>query len=76
MENDYSRQFGRRLQKVVGDHSKLQIANDLGCSDVTVRFWLKGKIPFAIFILRELHEVYNVDLNELIAGDKKCQKQK
>lgn len=66
---DYSIEFGKRLAEIVGDRPKLQIANDLNCSDVTVRYWLKGKIPFAIYMLKSLRDVYGVDLNELITGD-------
>lgn len=69
MLTDYGKEFGERLAKIVGDLPKLQIANDLDCSDVTVRVWLKGRIPFAIHILKKLHEVYGADLNELILGD-------
>lgn len=70
MQFDYSEEFGKRLAKAVGDRPKLQIANDLKCSDVTIRFWLKGKIPFAICMLKSLHDIYGIDLNNLIAGDK------
>ncbi len=67
---DYGEEFGERLAKVVGDKPKLQIANDLNCSDVTIRYWLRGKIPFAIHMLKRIHDIYGVDLNKLIAGDK------
>ena len=69
MPADYGKEFGRRLAKIVGDRPKLQIAHDLNCSDVTVRVWLKGRIPFAIHVLKRLHDVYGADLNELITGD-------
>lgn len=68
MENDFSHRFGKRFQKIVGRRSKLEIGGDLHCSDVTVRFWLKGRIPFAIWILKRIHDMYGVDLNELITG--------
>lgn len=70
---DYSIEFGKRLAEIVGDRPKLQIANDLDCSDVTVRSWLKGKIPFAIYMLKNLRDIYGVDLNELITGDENVQ---
>lgn len=66
---DFGKEFGVRLAKIVGDKPKLQIANELDCSDVTVRYWLKGKIPFAICMLKRIREVYKIDLNELITGD-------
>jgi len=67
----YNKEFGERLQKVIGERSKVQVADDLDCSDVTVRMWLKGKVPFAIHMLKKLHDVYGADLNELIAGKKR-----
>lgn len=69
MLTDYNKEFGKRLEAIVGDCPKLQVANDLDCSDVTVRYWLKGKIPFAIHMLKRLHDVYGVDLNKLILGE-------
>ncbi len=66
---DYGEKFGERLAKIVGDKPKLQIAHELDCSDVTVRHWLKGKIPFALHMLKRIRELYDVDLNELISGD-------
>ncbi len=70
LQADYGKEFGERLARIVGDRPKLQIASELNCSDVTVRLWIKGKIPYAIFMLRSLRKVYGADLNELIAGDK------
>ncbi len=69
MLTDYNKEFGKRLEAIVGDCSKLQVANNLDCSDVTIRYWLKGKIPFAIHMLKRLHDVYGADLNKLIVGD-------
>lgn len=69
MPVDFNKEFSERLAVIIGDRPKLQVANDLGCSDVTVRVWLKGKIPFAIHMLKRLHDVYGVDLNDLIIGD-------
>ncbi len=70
MPTDYSTEFGERLAKIVGERPKLEIAHELDCSDVTVRLWLKGRIPFAILMLKRLHEVYGADLNKLIIGSK------
>ena len=69
LQPDCNKEFGERLAKIVGDKPKLQIASELDCSDVTVRYWLKGKIPFAIHMLKRIREVYGIDLNVLIAGD-------
>lgn len=69
MQTDYSKEFGERLNKALGAHTKQQVAAELGCSDVSVRLWIKGKIPFAICILKGLRDVYGIDLNELITGD-------
>jgi len=69
MQTDYGKEFGKRLAKALGERSKSQIATELGCSDVSVRLWIKGKIPFAICMLKGLHDTYGIDLNNLIAGD-------
>ncbi|KKL82927.1 hypothetical protein LCGC14_1979880 [marine sediment metagenome] len=74
MQTDYGKEFGERLAKALSDQPKQQIAAELGCSDVSVRLWMKGKIPFAICMLKSLHDVYEIDLNNLIAGDKNEQK--
>ena len=74
MQTDYGKEFGERLAKALANHPKQQIAAELGCSDVSVRLWMKGNIPFAICMLKSLHDVYGVDLNNLIAGDKNEQK--
>lgn len=68
METPYSSKFGKRLEELL-PHSKQQVAEELGCSGVTVRFWVKGKIPFAIHLLRRMRKKYGIDLNELIAGE-------
>ncbi len=68
MQTDYGEEFGKRLTEAVGGRSKLQIADDLACSDVTIRLWMKGNIPFAICMLKSLRDIYGVDLNKLIAG--------
>lgn len=68
MQTDYGKEFGERLAKALSGHSKQQIADGLGCSDVSVRLWMKGRIPFAICMLRDLRLFYGIDLNELITG--------
>jgi len=68
MEIPYSLKFGARLEKML-PLPKQVIAERLGCSDVTIRFWMKGKIPFAICLLKEMREQYGIDLNELITGE-------
>jgi len=63
-------QFGKRLEALLIERNLThrKVAEDIGCTGVTIGCWIRGSVPYSIMFLAELHRKYGVDLNELICG--------
>jgi len=71
METNYSKEFGRRLQTLIKEQGITiqECSEDLCCSSISIRYWIKGRVPFIVHILKRLYDE-GVDLNELVGGEK------
>jgi transcriptional regulator with XRE-family HTH domain len=73
MQNSYGESFGARLSQVLSE-KKLTFqgaGKRFGVSGVTLNQWARGNAPFSFQVLQQLHKIYGVDLNWLIAGEEK-----
>lgn len=70
MQNEFGREFGKRLQQVLEDKdlSRQRAAGKVGSTNVTIGHWARGDVPYCIEVLRGFREQFGVDLNWLITG--------
>jgi len=73
MATDVRIQFGIRLAALLNENkiTRRTTAELTHCTGATIGRWVRGEAPHCINILAELHQLYGVDLNTLICGEKK-----
>lgn len=62
--------IGKRLSSLLihNNISRRMIADSAHCTSATIGRWTRGEAPYSFLILADLHNEFNIDLNQLICG--------